>query len=283
MRAPGETLRYEGGPSGKSAVVLVAGVPGAGKSSLLRRLAAETTGPAGGAHAGIPGTAPDDGAPGAAPDDGEPGTAPHAGEAAPAPRIVDSDQVRALLPRPFTGGPGYLLTRGPVYLLHWIRIALAMAAPADVPVFVHDPATRSWTRHLVALLARLNGRPVHLLWVVAEPEQARAGQRQRGRRLPTATQLRHEQRQQRIRAGLAAGTVRFPGFASARFVTRDEAADLHVVFPEPAPEEAPAGRVARGRRRRREGLPAATPAPSRGSGRRDNTGPQPVTTSGPAA
>ncbi|MQA95516.1 MAG: hypothetical protein GEV11_13010 [Streptosporangiales bacterium] len=160
-----------------------------------------------------------------------------------APRIVDSDQVRALLPRPFTGGPGYLLTRGPVYLLHWIRIALAMTAPAEVPVLVHDPATRAWTRHLAALLARLAGRRAHLLWVVAEPEQARAGQRLRGRRLRGATQLRHEERQRRIRARLAAGTARFPGFTSVRFVSRAEAAALDIAFhpaPDPASATAPA-------------------------------------------
>ena len=109
------------------AVVVVAGVPGAGKSTLIRRAVDRT-----------------------------------------AAAVVDTDDERE------RGRGGRLL-----YARHYVRIAAAVLGAR--PVVVHSRGTRAPARRAVALLARLRGRPAHLLLLDADRPAAEAGQRRRGR------------------------------------------------------------------------------------------------------
>ena len=111
------------------AVVVVAGVPGAGKSTLIRRAVDRT-----------------------------------------AAAVVDTDDERSA-----AGGDGS-------YARHYGRIAAAVLGAR--PVVVHSRGTVG-TRRAVALLARLRGRPAHLLLLDAtarrrgRPAPARPGARAR--------------------------------------------------------------------------------------------------------
>ena len=106
--------------------------------------------------------------------------------------VLDSDSRRAALARRLPGVP-YRRYRPLVHLLH--RVALVRALCSATPtVVVHLPSTAASTRWGLALLARLTGRAPHLLWVHADPGQARGGQRERGRVVPSASVARHARR-----------------------------------------------------------------------------------------
>lgn len=130
--------------------------------------------------------------------------------------VLDSDAHRAALARRLPALP-YRRYRPLVHLLH--RLALVRAAVSAVPtVAVHLPATAVGTRAVVALLAALTGRSAHLLWVDAAPADALAGQRARGRVVPSGSFAGHARR-----AGTAArrlGRGRAWGFRSVTVVDR---------------------------------------------------------------
>ena len=80
-------------------------------------------------------------------------------------RVVDTDDRRR---------------RGPLlYPGHYARIAAAIAGGR--PAVIHSRGTHAFTRRTIALLARLRGRPAHLILLHADRESAEAGQRARGR------------------------------------------------------------------------------------------------------
>lgn len=121
--------------------------------------------------------------------------------------VLDSDAQRAALAR-WLPGVAYRRYRPLVHLLH--RLALVRAACSGTPtVAVHLPATAAATRGLVALLAVLTGRRAHLLWVHAAPADALAGQRDRGRLVPSGSFAGHAHRAatavHRLRRGRARG------------------------------------------------------------------------------
>ena len=106
--------------------------------------------------------------------------------------VLDSDVHRAALARRLPG-VAYRRYRPLVHLLH--RLALLRAACSGAStVVVHLPATTAFTRAAVALLAALTGRTAHLLWLHVDPEEALAGQRDRGRLVPSGSFAGHARR-----------------------------------------------------------------------------------------
>lgn len=126
-------------------VVVVAGLPGAGKTTLV------------------------------------------AGEA----RALDSDAVREAW-RPRLKRVPYPLWRPLVHAWHLVSIWRALGRPEGV--ILVRPFTTGWLRRAVLRRARRHHPAAHLVVVDATPEQARAGQRARGRRLSEGAMRRHERR-----------------------------------------------------------------------------------------
>lgn len=132
-------------PDRAHAVVVVAGLPGAGKTTLVLREA----------------------------------------------NVLDSDRVRETW-RPLMAGLPYRLWRPAAHAWHWISIWRALGRPGGV--IVVRPFTHRGLRCAVLRRARRFGRPVHLVVVDATPEEARAGQRTRGRTLGPRAMRRHVRR-----------------------------------------------------------------------------------------
>jgi AAA domain len=170
-------------------LVVVAGVPGAGKTTLIRRTVDRR-----------------------------------------AARVVDTDDERAV-------GRGRLL-----YVRHWARIAAAIAARG--PVVVHTRGTSAVGRRAIALLARLAGRPAHLVLLDAGRAEAEAGQRARGRTVDAREMSRHVERWRRLRA-------RGEGWTSVLRLDRGQAARVTAIGFARAARVSPTG-LARGRRPLRE-------------------------------
>jgi predicted kinase len=154
------------------AVVVVAGVPGAGKSTLIRRAVDRD-----------------------------------------AAVVIDTDDERA------RGRGGRLL-----YARHYGRIAAALARRH--PVVVHSRGTRSTARRAIALLARLRGRPAHLLMIDADRPAAEAGQRARGRVVDAEVMDREWARWRRLRASSG---LDGEGWRSVRVMSRTEAARVRLL------------------------------------------------------
>lgn len=146
--------------------VLVAGIPGAGKSCLLRRLPVN-----------------------------EPGASPV---------VLDSDPVREWMSARLPVGTPYSRYRGLVHLWHRLRIVVMTFALVG-PVVVHLPATGAITRTAVLVLAMLAFRRRYLVWLDVDAKQARQGQQGRGRMLSDASFDRHVRRGGAFAASLRAG------------------------------------------------------------------------------
>src|SRR5690242_12227216 len=70
--------------------------------------------------------------------------------------------------------------RGPLlYLGHYARIAAAIAGAR--PAVIHSRGTHGASRRAIVALARLRGRPAHLLLLDADRAAAERGQHARGR------------------------------------------------------------------------------------------------------
>ena len=146
------------------AVVVVAGVPGAGKTTLIRRAV-------------------------------DPATV----------RVVDTEDRRERGERAS-------------YLGHYARIVGAVAGRR--PAVIHSRGTHAAARRAIALLARLRGRPAHLVMIDAPRAAAEAGQRRRGRTVPEAEMERHVARWRRLMARVP---VR-EGWTSVVVLDREQAA-----------------------------------------------------------
>jgi predicted kinase len=154
-------------------VVVVAGVPGAGKTTLIRRTVDRSVA-----------------------------------------RVVDTEDRRGWR-------PGAVL-----YLEHYLRILFAVLGRR--PVVIHSRGTHAPLRRGIALLARLRGRPAHLVLLHAEREEAEAGQRARGRRVPSPEMERQVARWRRLVRRRGGGE----GWASVVVLDRDEAARTDAIeFP----------------------------------------------------
>lgn len=132
--------------------MLVAGIPGAGKSCLLRRLPVDRSGAR--------------------------------------PVVLDSDPIREWMSARLPVGTPYSRYRGLVHLWHRLRIVAMMFALVG-PVVVHLPATGAITRAAVLVLAMLAFRRRYLVWLDVDAEQARQGQQGRGRMLSETSFNRH--------------------------------------------------------------------------------------------
>jgi AAA domain-containing protein len=149
------------------AVVVVAGVPGAGKTTLIRRAVDRRS-----------------------------------------VRVVDTDDERE-------AGRRRLL-----YVRHWARIAIALVRRR--PLVVHTRGTSAVGRRAIAALARVAGRPAHLLLLDAGRAEAEVGQRRRGRTLPPRAMSRQVARWRRLR-------TRGEGWASVVRLDRGAAARVEAI------------------------------------------------------
>lgn len=124
-------------------------------------------------------------------------------------RMLDPDEVRRALARRLPPGTAYRRYRPLVHITHTARVLLAILRrprKTTAPLVVHDPATRPRRRELTARLTRWCGWHPHLLLIDATPEQALAGQRQRGRVLNASSFAAHHRRWREERDRMVAGT-----------------------------------------------------------------------------
>ena len=125
--------------------------------------------------------------------------------------------------------------RGPLlYPGHYLRIAAAILGRK--PVVIHSRGTLPLTRRTIALLARLRGRPAHLVLLHADRDSAVAGQKRRGR---TVSPEEMGRQVARWHALMEAGGPAEEGWTSVRVLDRPRAAGVDAFAFVPA-FEAPA-------------------------------------------
>jgi hypothetical protein len=116
--------------------------------------------------------------------------------------------------------------RGPLlYPGHYARIVAAIAGRR--PVVIHSRGTLPLTRRTIALLARLRGRPAHLVLLHADRASAEAGQRRRGRMV---SQEEMDRQVARWHALMADGGPKGEGWASVQVLDRESAARARMQF-----------------------------------------------------
>ncbi|MFI9099096.1 AAA family ATPase [Streptomyces fildesensis] len=190
-RWAGTTLRYPAGD-----VLVVSGLPGSGKSTLMRRAVDERDGTGDSSDGAV--------------------------------RRIDSQDVRvhweglmpALLP--------YAAYRPLVRLDHYARLRRALRTGASL--VVHDCGSLAWVRRWLARDARRRGRGLHLLVLDVPEDAARAGQLARGRMVSGYAMARHRRAARRLVA-LAGPGGRPDGCVSALLLDRPAAGAVRrIVF-----------------------------------------------------
>jgi GTPase SAR1 family protein len=112
--------------------------------------------------------------------------------------------------------------RGPLlYPGHYARIAAAIAGRKAV--VIHSRGTLPATRRTIALLAKLRGRPAHLVLLHADRASAEAGQRRRGR---TVSQEEMDRQVERWHELMASGGPTEEGWASVQVLDRETASHV---------------------------------------------------------
>ncbi|MEU7132517.1 AAA family ATPase [Streptomyces sp. NPDC046261] len=186
LRGAGRTaLRY---PLGD--LLVVSGLPGSGKSTLIRRAVAAVDGS---------------------------GTPVH---------CVDSQDARDRFERRTPRRLPYALYRPLVRLAHYAALRRALRSGASV--VVHDCGERGWVRRWLAHHARRRGGAVHVLLLAVEPHTALAGQAARGRRVSHRAFARHRRAMTRLLETALAGRVP-PGTASTTLLDRPAADALRTI------------------------------------------------------
>ncbi|MFF8936636.1 AAA family ATPase [Streptomyces paradoxus] len=161
-------------------LVVVTGLPGSGKSTLMRRT--------------VPG------------------------------RRIDSQDTRDRWARRMPRALPYALYRPFVRLAHYSGLRRALRTGEGV--VVHDCGTQAWVRRWLAREARRRGGTLHLLLLDVTPEQALAGQRDRGRGVSRYAFLRHRAASTRLLRAVERGDLP-SGCGSAVLADRDAANALH--------------------------------------------------------
>lgn len=180
-----------------SAALVVAGLPGAGKSTVLRRFFGTTTDaeqPCGGPQGSV---------------------------------VLDSLQVRNRL-RHRLGRIPYALWRPVVHVAHFAGIRAALR-DTDGPVVIHDCATVGWARRVIAFWAAGYGRELHMLLLDVPATVAKAGQHARGRRSNRMAFVLHCFRWRRLMEQLRAGQTMRPAPESLVIVDRRTVDRMHRV------------------------------------------------------
>ncbi|MCF2527710.1 ATP-binding protein [Yinghuangia soli] len=165
---------------GASDLVVLAGLPGAGKSTLMARCARA--------------------------------------------RTIDSQHVRERFQLRLPWWVPYPVIRPLVRITHYLRLYAALRARG--PLVVHDCGTVPLVRTWLAATARRQGRDVHLLFIDARTDEARAGQQARSRCVPPRDFARHCAVARRTLDALAAAAAPPPGWKSAVVLDRPAAGRL---------------------------------------------------------
>ncbi|MGW1836269.1 AAA family ATPase [Streptomyces sp. NPDC002067] len=178
-------LRFAAG-----ALIVVSGLPGSGKSTLMHRVVPAADGGGDPVHR------------------------------------VDSQDVRERWERGRLRRVPYALYRPLVRVAHYLGLRRVLRSGRSA--VVHDCGTQTWVRRWIARAARRGGRRPHLLLLDVPPEVARRGQRSRGRGVSGYAFSRHRTAARRLIRDAAAG--RPPrGFASAVLLDRAAADRLRTL------------------------------------------------------
>ncbi|GAJ79447.1 hypothetical protein NBRGN_011_00080 [Nocardia brasiliensis NBRC 14402] len=171
-----------------TAALVVAGLPGAGKSTVLRRFFGTDTDaeqPCGGPEGSV---------------------------------VLDSLQVRNRL-RHRLGWLPYALWRPVVHVAHFAGIHAALR-DTDGPVVIHDCATVGWARRVISFWAAGYGRELHVILLDVPATVAKAGQHARGRRSNRMTFVLHCFRWRQLMDRLRSGQTMRPAPESLVIVDR---------------------------------------------------------------
>ncbi|GAB2875830.1 AAA family ATPase [Streptomyces deserti] len=117
----------------------------------------------------------------------------------------------------------YAVYRPLVRLAHYTGLRRALRTGEGI--VVHDCGTQAWVRRWLAREARRRGGVLHLLLLDVTPEQALAGQRERGRGVSRYAFLRHRAATTRLLRSVEKGDLP-AGCGSAILVDRDAANTL---------------------------------------------------------
>ena len=139
-------------------------------------------------------------------------------------RRIDSQDTRDRWERRMPRALPYALYRPLVRLSHYAGLRRALRAGEGV--VVHDCGTQAWVRRWLAREARRRGGTLHLLLLDVTPEQALAGQRDRGRGVSRYAFLRHRAASNRLLRAVERGDLP-TGCGSAVLADRDTANTLH--------------------------------------------------------
>ncbi|HEY5834138.1 AAA family ATPase [Streptomyces sp.] len=165
---------------GPDAILVLTGLPGAGKSTLMERCA----------------------------------RAP----------LADSQMVRDRWAARLPGWIGYPLYRPLVRVEHYWQLHRALRGGG--PLVIHDSGAQRWVRAWLARTCLRQARPVHLLVLAVDEDEALAGQAARGRQVTRYALARHVRAARALGRRLAATGSPPPGFSSLVVVDRPGAARL---------------------------------------------------------
>ncbi|MET7295564.1 AAA family ATPase [Streptomyces griseoloalbus] len=133
---------------------------------------------------------------------------------------IDSQDTRDRWERRMPRFLPYAVYRPLVRLAHYAGLRRALRAGEGI--VVHDCGTHAWVRRWLAREARRRGAALHLLLLDVTPQEALAGQRERGRGVSRYAFLRHRAASDRLLRAVERGDVP-AGCGSAVLIDRDAA------------------------------------------------------------